>query len=440
MAVEMLATKRQQIAAAIEAEKTATTAANKDRTDKAKALKKVVDAPSGVGAVVAADTLGNRSRLVSANLTAPETTAFRTISVWDASLSTPAAVNITVKKKMDIADLGGWKGEDFEGDNGATGENKVTGKLRAYSNKAAPKKNDFPAVGAGGAGGSPIARLGTRTNDGFPLEQPGVSDPQIGDSGFPTTTQQVYTGNERRFKGTYAGATGTYVCSGSDPCTALPASGGIQAQGTWHFIPDSGQQYETPDASFLEFGWWKREDHDGTTHAGVFYRPAAYTDVVEDGRYTGNGGTATYEGQAAGLFAVVNRRNASEDDSGYFTAEASLTATFGATVSEQKLRGTIDKFQLNGATEDPGWSIELEEVSRVSANSRVASTSGETGTVWTIDGVDGARAGQWRANMYDVPTTEDSDGSTAPDALAGQFEASFDSTHSMIGAFGAERE
>ena len=78
-------------------------------------------------------------------------------------------------------------------------------------------------------------------------------------------------------------------------------------------------------------------------------------------------GTATYTGAAAGKFAISDPIFAIsdptvDDNSGHFTADATLTAKFGASAdakSANGLTGTIDNFVLNDADEVTPWSVTL---------------------------------------------------------------------------------
>ena len=107
---------------------------------------------------------------------------------------------------------------------------------------------------------------------------------------------------------------------------------------------------------------------------------------------------ATYTGSAAGMSVhkTYDGNNMQTGiNSGAFTAEVSLTATFGTT---PMLKGMVSKFQGGGHT-DPTWSVELQETALAAAgnfdttgNLGVAKGTGQAG-VWRAQGhgADGER-------------------------------------------------
>ena len=405
-----------------EAKNTATTAANKAKTDKAKALRTALMEGGGTGSN---GNIGENAEEAALR------NDFRSIR-----FGADNTAEITLKEKMgaSVEPLGDWKGTHYEGDNDETGEDKVTAMLGAYSNQGEPTMMDFPATGDPGG---TITRLGARNDQrAYEITEVAAGDPLIDGDNFPSSTTQTYTTNaERTFSGTYAGASGTYSCSGSEgECTATVGDNGIalSSAGTWTFTPGAGQKYAEPDGEYLEFGWWKREDNDGeATHATAYIRPVGLGNPVPL-TTTHTGGTAIYDGKAAGLFAISDPIRSQDDDSGHFTANAVLTATF--TGEDSKLKGEITGFRLNGSSTDPGWSVTLNE--------RTASSGTFTGpstTEWSIgDNQKFAKAGGWSVSMYNNPDDE-RDGNAAPDLVAGTFHSVGSNTHQMRGAFGAER-
>ncbi len=417
------------------AQKATSTAADKARTDKAEALMKAISSPSRPSSD--ARTIAG-ARL--ATNTATGITPYRTIGFHPGGDS-GTEVLFTLDKETAIADRDGWKGAEFKGDNSATGDNKVTGTLRAYFNKAGPTMTAFPA----GTDNS-IPGLTRSGNTGpYSVATPAMAAEHIAGAGFATLGVDRHNGDlgNTDVDGTYKGVSGRFTCTESGGCTSTYRDDGILLSAGWVFRPNPGAMLPVEDSEYLEFGWWKREDKDGDpTHAGIFHRQVGYVlpTAGDDpaNAYRGNG-SATYSGQAAGLFAVVRPLAATEDNSGYFTADASLTATLGVTLSDQTLMGTIDNFKLNDGTENPDWSIELEKVSRIEDQNQFTSTS-TAQTVWSIgDDIKGERGGRWSATMYNVPATDTADASLVPDVVIGEFEAAIGGTHKMIGAFGAER-
>ena len=175
-----------------------------------------------------------------------------------------------------------------------------------------------------------------------------------------TLTHSYDSATEAAFttRGTYDGAPGLYRCedvSGTDRCRSTNDGKGSPTAlgGVWHFKPDGGANAmaHQPDANYLYYGWWVSKDKDGDpTAASVFTGvhgaiavPTSGTDSPEDLT-----GTATYEGHAAGKFAVSNPLDGT-GNGGHFTADATLTAKFGAITAPNNggISGTVNNFRLN---------------------------------------------------------------------------------------------
>ena len=185
-------------------------------------------------------------------------------------------------------------------------------------------------------------------------------------------------------------------------------------------------------------------------------------------------GTATYEGVAAGQYAVETRTAGVRDDmdSGSFTADAELTANFGDDAAGlMSITGTIDDFELSGSY-DPGdlWVIQLRDGApnrdltgtattgayvpyTGAADARVVTTGGLVETTNnTVVGISGiARMtignvrggdGTWQAEFYRervstlqaTPVLE-----LAPGSIGGSFGIRDDNV-TVIGAFGAHTD
>jgi len=216
-----------------------------------------------------------------------------------------------------------------------------------------------------------------------------------------------------RVSGKYDGISGEFSCSGNNPCTS---QNGHPVGGIWTFNPDNDEEKTKTD---YKWGWWvTRSSTTDAISAVNFFRNLA--GAVTDARL-GAEGTATYEGDAVGLYSVPN-------DSGGFTANASLTATFKGSSTAASLEGTIDGFK--GADgEDRNWSVKLS-----SADGDSNDQAFQGGTVWTLNGIKGTeRANHWNADSY---------GGTAdktPAAIMGDFKALHQGA-AMIGVFGTEKQ
>ncbi len=382
----------------------ATEAAMKERTDTAKALKTAL----GTGFSVKAGLM-------------PKTIPAQT--------GNPASKAITLKEtSATVSALGDWKGAEYEGRVPATGTLENTGKARIYSNKETGKPISFAAYAAqtNGLTAAPNA------SGGHPVAE-GSSDKNIGGTEFPSSGLKTFTGAARKFTGTYNDVSGTYECTGNT-CTAEVAGEGITLVGMWTFTPPAGATVQTAESNYLYFGWWSIEDKDGDP-------VRAFTHYHREGGQPANAsaiqrlqGKATYKGKAAGLYAIHNRRNPAEDDSGHFTADASLSADFGDGTANGKLSGSIENFRLKDGSEDPGWKVTLKETSTYSDSD---SEWTDSMTQWDIGDAEGDASGTWEARMYGPGSGSST---TTPDFVAGSFHSEFESTHEMRGAFGTELE
>ena len=350
------------------------------------------------------------------------------------SITTETAA-ITLKKGDATGMLGSWSGTDYTGMVG-TGDAKTTGMVRAYSNAEAAKSHGFATEAGEDVHGLSHA-TSTDVKGDYAI---GEGDDGMKVGGFPTTGQHDYDPKDE-VAGSYMGASGTYTCTAAagSMCMATAAGeDGTTLSTGWTFMPSSGAMVEQKDANYLQFGWWVRKDKDGPTHAGAFYRPnvtalAAVTAIDNDTLI----GPATYMGAATGKFAISNPLDAGNDNAGHFTADVELTADFKETGST--LTGTIDAFQLNDGSDDPGWNVELQKTTWSSTNSNFATATTPSGdqTVWSIGGAKGGASGSWAAQMYNDKA---SDSTNIPHSVAGSFSSSIGTTHSMVGAFGAEKQ
>ena len=259
------------------------------------------------------------------------------------------------------------------------------------------------------------------------------------------------TADERKFKGTFNGVSGMFVCSHATECAAANNRKGnldsLSPVNAWTFVPDStnvsvaGVQ---KDADFLDFGYWVE-----TTTAGgeTSYKAAAfYRGEMHSGAVNSVTGSATYKGGAAGLFT---RRTITADSNtltsgGRFTADASLTAHFsgtGVAVADQNsISGTISNFKDGaGNLIDPVWSLSLMKVQ--AGNSSAVPAVPSRGT-WSGDATSGTHfsgettgGGSWSGSFYG---STGSDNTAAPSSVAGQFTGAFNNGN-VMGSFGATK-
>ncbi len=206
---------------------------------------------------------------------------------------------------------------------------------------------------------------------------------------------------------------------------------------TWRFTPDDPDQRVAADAdnAFVTYGYWIKKSADGKWDVSAFHnnhRGEAKTisGLNSDAKLVG---TATYNGGAAGVYAL-------SAEAGTFTADAQLVADFSSNSAlvdgVLSVTGTIDKFMTKGFTGGDSmprdWSVELQKLQISSGGSFVADASNDAHgrTRWTMDGTSAPAAGKWEGNFY-----ERGGNGQRPRTATGSFYADT-MNGKMVGAFG----
>ena len=255
------------------------------------------------------------------------------------------------------------------------------------------------------------------------------------DGDTDTEGQQPVPGD--RVDGMFNGAEGQYVCTASEStCSVTIADNKVTAATDWVFVPAADATSDVADADYLHYGFWLQRTKDSDdaytyneveTFAGSSVDPSNVTDVL---------GTAIYEGGATGVYVhkVFAPGGTSDATSGYFTADASLEATFGgnriATDDRHTLTGIIDNFVLeNGEAND--WMVKLSQDTTSTALDGTAAH--HTGTAsGGVPGQDGSFTATFHGSV--APGT---DGVVPhPGSVVGEFNSVF-RNGSVAGAFGA---
>ena len=242
--------------------------------------------------------------------------------------------------------------------------------------------------------------------------------------------------------GSYSGVAGSYSCTpGANTCAVQVAAKGFTLGGltdpddattftagnaAWTFKPTNPEAriMSVPDDLYASYGWWIHKSENGMTYtASTFHdlkgTATATVDLPE-------AGTATYMGGAVGKYALHSSTGGT-NDSGDFTAKATLEADFGAS-NANTITGTIDDFKgADGMSRD--WSVELKEADAADGGVITAAK-----TVWTIGGDAASDSGEWLGNFRE----QGDDG--VPGVVTGTFHSTYGNAGNMVGAFGANEE
>ena len=357
--------------------------------------------------------------------------------------------------------MDGWAGTNYAHTDTGT---KVVNEARVYTNKGPDKTQPFSGGTTGKytlvAPGEALAgwlALGNASTDTVP-------------PGRARATAFTHTGTQNHpipdnnvalvFRGTYDGAAGQFRCvlGAATSCSSTNdgEEGPSALTGTWHFKPDSGAMVSQPDADYLFYGWWVSKDKDGDPTAASAFRgavgptaPAATGTPILLSDAVALTGSATYVGNAAGKFAMRNPLDGT-GDGGHFTADATLTAKFGAIAPDDNnggISGTLENFMANDKAVP--WSVKLHHApwgtTGAFTSSSVTTDTTANGTTWYINGNAAPESGTWSGQMYDeLPGDTDDpipgDGNTTPTTATGTFYSEFSNIGRMVGAFGANKQ
>ena len=372
-----------------------------------------------------------------AGITAPSTTAAAVYATDDITVTNGAATATLMVDEDAVVDaLHDWDGMSFTDEDG-------TYEAQVYSNIGDPTVTMGAAFNVQYTLSTDAATMGElttldagATGDGRARVDSPSFDQSAGTKEFelPTNTVRVM------LSGSYHGVSGTYYCTPADAntnCSATKADMGFSlGGGAWTFKPGNAEALlmdtSAPDENYASYGWWLHTDADGKLTASAFH---AYhgtdpgTVGIADLR-----GEATYEGGAAGKYALSSSTGGT-NDAGHFTADVELTATFGV---DHTISGKVDNF-VGGDGMARDWSVELNETD-ISDEGVIDGLGGDAndvsvGTVWTIGETAAAAAGAWSGNLR-----EQDSATGVPATATGTFHSTYGTDGSMVGAFGADEE
>ena len=268
------------------------------------------------------------------------------------------------------------------------------------------------------------------------------------------------------YTGTFYGLSGTYQCVVAAGCDVANDGGtGLTLGPGWRFVPDNAMGTVANvqmDVDYLSFGYWVQTvtAPDGTQTYGV--NTFANGSLPFGDNSGGNAeiaaltGTATYKGRATGMYAVqrFDTGDGVPSETGQFTAEAKLTASFGgggvALDDQFSIRGNVTNFRdtANTPISNGEWNVALgradfvtrEADGSITANTYMNNFGGATtgGGTWT-GGFFGMTAAQVNDAVVDPLELPAAPETTYPTGVAGEFNAHLGNGH-VIGAFGATRQ
>ncbi len=269
-------------------------------------------------------------------------------------------------------------------------------------------------------------------------------------------------GTKVTIKGTYYGIPGTFTCTpkaSGDRCAArtyyINGQEGVELLGQqgvaphnyantyvdWTFKADDPKAKVTqPDeVGWSMYGWWlKTSGNDGALTASAFYGErngesasvdSANPDLVR--------GKATYEGGAAGLYALTSHV-AGTNDAGQFVADAMFAADFDT----RKITGTISNFKTGALRASPDsprdWSVELMSTDiKSSTGNNIGNWTGDESvnkTRWAIGGTAADASGNWVGSF--TQPDGGAGGSLLPKVITGNFYSEYGGSGKIVGGFG----
>ena len=363
------------------------------------------------------------------------------VSIGDGT-NVPTAVSATLSedKKTTVAKNHGWAGKRYADPAGGD-----MYEARVYSNVAAPKQGrKFGSAAAVTPTGAFEYQLTDGALPSASFEAKNVAFSGVtqtaGRKSFDLPDPNPSSADIILIPGSYHGVSGTYSCTpavAADGCSADVAGVGgftVSAGDTWTFKPSNANArvLDAADTDYASYGWWiKKVARDGDFTASAFVDEKGA--VAAASGLNDLNGTATYQGGAAGKYALASSTGGT-NDAGHFTARATLEANFTTNAAETAITGTIDQF-MGADGESRDWSVKLNG-SQIGDTGGIGNASDSTGvdTVWTIDGTAAVKSGNWTGTLRNNGTD------LIPQVATGTFYTEYGTAGKMVGAFGANKQ
>ena len=292
-----------------------------------------------------------------------------------------------------------------------------------------------------------VLTLNDAVADDIKMHSSGARFPKTGRVQYSATTaSEAVPNTSTSLSGTLRRANGYFKCSGDCFISGDPKSG-YEFTGTWTFDPtgDDTAQVSIPDTDFANWGWWAYMRPDQTIRVGAF---ASSTDTEAGAPADTLTGSANYEGEALGKYAINNQPIGGILEAGHFTATAKLSINFGADdaafAATSPVSGTIDGFMTDGGVDKSEWSVSLNGDGTPAFAAGDADAFGTT--TWSIgdsessldlsgDDALAATNAAWTAGFYHDGDPRN-DGT--PAYAIGMFKAAHGTNAYMTGAFQAD--
>jgi hypothetical protein len=231
------------------------------------------------------------------------------------------------------------------------------------------------------------------------------------------------------FPGTRNGQQGNFHCLSAftSGCGHARNNSQQSLRGDWIFVPTSGTTTVTDlDTDYLSGGVWLFVPDDATSADDyVFGAFVDGSDPFRQSNITALQGTATYEGDATGVYS---EKTAESTSIGYFDGDVELTANFGGTSDLGTISGSITNFEVDGEPDDGTLNLGTAPIG--SQNSGFFEGA--------VTGADDERmyVGNWGGQFFG---NGESDGK--PGSVGGTFGGhSTDDAVNFVGAFGAHKQ
>ena len=324
----------------------------------------------------------------------------------------------------------------------------ITTSQRAGSLGSIDQWQVFEGSKAYTGGGTLAVTLATDANDSDTLGQPwvgyGETDRTIALDDIPDLLPghdwQGVRLPDDGLQGMLDGTPGTFTCEGGSWCYLEldRQTGYYPGGGSVVFTPDSPGGAEVtlpptthsaavPTANYLSFGYWLYEPDSPTVFDPVdFGVLAGGGDPFESSRVQGLTGTATYAGDAIGMYYTNGSSNSAAV--GSFEADVELTADFATSLDDGTLGGRIHGFASAGGAASFPTELRFETTPITEFAPIVGAVSGGPSA-------DAPWKGEWGAAFFGngaIPSAH-------PTGVAGTFGAT-DGNSGIAGSFGAHKQ